>query len=479
MQSDPDLGRDTRIAVPILYDPVKQVVRYWATGGIRLERVVCKYDKKPIVSGPIEPVLMPTHYYLPTDIFLEFEQRTDTLLTRDEFRSICDRHKDEKTLRKELGATETKHGGYFLVYIAIIILLLTAAYKFRKKLLSMNIRRISLTIIICICVILISFPAYRTRMVVKMLAAFTHYDIDENILFIAEFKILWYLCNSRGALTGLTHLITDQNPQVRYNAARLLAYSLMRSLGHGRGEKYVHQIPELENTLRTAVNDEVVEVASYSALMLKFFKNDANTELLLSKLEYNRHLGMFCEYTLWALDESRDPKVLDTVLSFANDNRYYVRHTAIDYLSNFNDKRVVLRLTELVLSDDRLRFRKAHQALKHLLRQFPHPSWENQFNTDVLEHANNAEFSAVRRLKLAHHITADSLKAEAYLAILRSPGHGETESVLKDAVSSLSELGPEVIPGLREALKDSDPDIQKAASEALENILSNTGKKEK
>ncbi len=490
LQGDSDLGRDTRIAVPILYWPGGPV-RYWATGGISLERVVCKYNEEPEIFGSIEPVFTPTYYYLPTDIFLEFEQSADTLLTRDKFRSICNQHKNEKSLRKELGAIEAKQGGNFLVYIAIVIMLIVAgftAHRFRKKLFSMNIRRISLTIIICTSVLLIlwiaalkTYPAYRTRVLVKVLAALAH-GFDGSLVAGIE-SIIFRQCDSLESVTELTHLIADQNPQVRYNAVRLLvrlspSFGLV---GYGRGEKYIRQIPELENTLRAAVDDEVFEVASYSALMLGSFKNDANTELLISRLKSKKHIGFFCENALRTLGRSCDSKALDTILSFTNDNRDNVRNAAFWFLFNFNDQRAAQRLAELVLSGDEKMSNRACTKLRWLFEKFPHPSWEDQFNTTVLEYAGKTEFSAKHRLELAHHITRAGLKADAYLAILRSPEHGKTDSVSKsctDAVFSLSELGHSGIPGLREALKYPDPDVQKAASKALENILSTTGKKE-
>ena len=97
---DGDLARDTRVVVPILHDPRRNVTRLWATLGVRLARLEATYlhppHLKPAEGGDWQPVekslLAESTYLICVDEFAEVETSGLRPLTREEFRALCDRH---------------------------------------------------------------------------------------------------------------------------------------------------------------------------------------------------------------------------------------------------------------------------------------------------------------------------------------------------------------------------------------------------
>ena len=108
---DPDLVCDTRVAIPIVIDPMRQVTRLWATIGVRLAKLDASYARPPKVrpkgeSGPWQDVegyqLDESHYVIPVDEFVEFEIRGSNALTRAELRAICDRYTTKEEILEAL-----------------------------------------------------------------------------------------------------------------------------------------------------------------------------------------------------------------------------------------------------------------------------------------------------------------------------------------------------------------------------------------
>ncbi len=107
---DRDLTADTRVSIPIAADPVRRATRLWATIGVRLSRLDAEYVRAPHVKGPGEsgwqPVssedLLPSHYLIAVDDFVEVELQGLRTLTREELRAICDRGKTKEGILKPL-----------------------------------------------------------------------------------------------------------------------------------------------------------------------------------------------------------------------------------------------------------------------------------------------------------------------------------------------------------------------------------------
>jgi hypothetical protein len=98
-ESDPDLAADTRVAIPVYYDPRTGTTRVWMTLGVRLARLEARYARGPKVrpetaGGNWEDVetskLVAASYVIPVDEFAEVEIGGGRVLTRLELRTVCD-----------------------------------------------------------------------------------------------------------------------------------------------------------------------------------------------------------------------------------------------------------------------------------------------------------------------------------------------------------------------------------------------------
>ena len=109
-QSDPDLSADTRVCVPIYADPVS--TRMWGTLGIRLCNFYVSYAVPPKIRylNGEGWMAMDTsecdtaEYLIPILEFGEFQLKGSHTLTRQEFRSICDRYSTKEAILKALNA---------------------------------------------------------------------------------------------------------------------------------------------------------------------------------------------------------------------------------------------------------------------------------------------------------------------------------------------------------------------------------------
>jgi len=106
-QDDADLAADTRVVVPVYVDPRRGTTRQWATVGVRLARLSVSYVEPPKLRPAdgsaewreAEPREMAAaEYLIPVDEFAEFEVTGSRVLTRGEFRAVCDRERTKEAI---------------------------------------------------------------------------------------------------------------------------------------------------------------------------------------------------------------------------------------------------------------------------------------------------------------------------------------------------------------------------------------------
>ena len=471
---DPDLARDTRVAVPIVTWPGGPTC-YWATGGIRLQRVVYKYRLPPKVAGPIEARFVPTRCYLPTDVFLEFERPSETPLTRAEFRALCDRHGSEDALRAALGAPATRGSGGEFPFVAIGLSAAGAAalamvWRFRQAVLTRRVRRVALcgglAVLVLWLVALVLLPGYRTRFLVKYVAR-----LSPPLGMVVEARL--FGPQSCEVIDALSRLLSDPDPQVRYLAARLLNAAWPCD---DKALEMASRIPGLEQRLRAAAADEVAEVADYTVGLLALFPSESTVDCLLARLKARSHVDRSCWSTLHTLGRIGNPRALDAVLPFTDDPRPIVRAKATISLGNYDDERAVRRLMLLARSNDAKVSQAACTGIGWLVERSPHSLWRDELDKALLVPARRQGFTPDLRFTAASHIASPAIRATAYTLILKAPSADGFASVAKcrvRAIEHLGELGAAAAPSIRalEAARD-DPrrSIRAAATEALQSI---------
>lgn len=106
-QHDADLAVDTRVGVPILYDPWREETHVWLTLGVRLTRLETRFERAPSIKPvdgdfPWEQVgedeLAGQDYVIPVDVYTSVTLHGRTALTRDELRKICDEHRTQEAI---------------------------------------------------------------------------------------------------------------------------------------------------------------------------------------------------------------------------------------------------------------------------------------------------------------------------------------------------------------------------------------------
>ena len=110
MESDRDLAQDTRVAVPVYFDPQAGQTRIWVTLGVRQAKLTTKFVRPPSVRNDSEPEwkplkeyqLMPGNLVISVDEFAEVTIPGLTCPTREELRQLCDGHKTKEEIVKAL-----------------------------------------------------------------------------------------------------------------------------------------------------------------------------------------------------------------------------------------------------------------------------------------------------------------------------------------------------------------------------------------
>ncbi|HPO15720.1 MAG TPA: hypothetical protein PLI09_19920 [Candidatus Hydrogenedentes bacterium] len=110
MNNDVDLACDTRIAVPIYFDPNIGKVRLWAVLGVRLANLDASYARPPKIrrDQPDSQWQVPVDrlgvakVLIAVDEFAEVEVKADKIPNREEFRALCDKYKTKEEIVKAL-----------------------------------------------------------------------------------------------------------------------------------------------------------------------------------------------------------------------------------------------------------------------------------------------------------------------------------------------------------------------------------------
>lgn len=96
--ADSDYRVDSRVIVPIAVDRGRGVTRSWATLGVRLAKLDAEYARPPHIKPEgggwqvaESAQLQASHYLIAIDEFAEVEWPGLRVLTREEFRALCDR----------------------------------------------------------------------------------------------------------------------------------------------------------------------------------------------------------------------------------------------------------------------------------------------------------------------------------------------------------------------------------------------------
>ena len=111
LKSDPDLGRDARMMVPIFYDIMRRKTKVWVFLGWSARPVTVSFAKEPIAKifdragnqVKADSVHLQFHstmhqlaYPVTTEVYI------DKMLNRDEFRQLCDKYKTQSAILANL-----------------------------------------------------------------------------------------------------------------------------------------------------------------------------------------------------------------------------------------------------------------------------------------------------------------------------------------------------------------------------------------
>ena len=424
LSSDADFSLDTRIIVPIAYDPVTAKTSYWAIAGIRLEQVRYQYEEEPEVRTG-DPVFVPTRYYLPTPIFVELEQDGALSLNSAGFRVMCDRAKDVAALQQMLGISPGRTGQPLLVvalllrlcWVAIVVLLFTLSRRHYLCLLWATL----LTLAIGSIVIGLGCywsPTFRVQVMVKYVAR-----INTLLAMSCE---RWIMDMREPEVThALVALLQHSEPQVRYLAARYLAWpnpnTGVPGWTYGRTGFNESRVQQL---LRKAAEDPLVPVAATAIVLLN--RSPENWDFFLAQLKTKSQIDVMCavlickigEYksqqttdillpllkdsrslirtqTLYALRTLGDPKSLDHIVLLFTDPSRDVRIVAQRSLRYYNDPRTIYHLIELAKSGDEKVRDRAYGMMADI---FDHRPWNQEVELDL-----------AYRLALLHYLTESAL----------------------------------------------------------------------
>jgi hypothetical protein len=353
LEFDPDLAADTRVAVPAALG-TDGAFYYWATGGVRLERLEAVYLEKPAVSGNVVETFIPLRAYTPTDVFVGFERKGPPL-TREEYRALCDRAGEEAELRAVLGAPPAEGSfpwGTGAVLAAVAAFLAAAvryglpgrAWRWLTWKRAWGLAGGGAAVLAVGIVLLLCIPEWRAWFLVKHVAS------RHMLLGMMVENSPWGLraVEPRARFRVLIRLLGDGDPQVRYLAARMLyAYAECGMGDVGPGEELDRA--EHRALLRTATDDACLETAAHAIRMLGRYGDPADVEPLLAKLERYHHMAGMAHAILDTLARIGDPRALDAVLSLTESGSPAVRRMAIDTLWFYEDRRVARKLVGLLV----------------------------------------------------------------------------------------------------------------------------------
>jgi hypothetical protein len=222
----------------------------------------------------------------------------------------------------------------------------------------------------------------------------------------------------------------------------------------------------LEQSLRTAADDPVPEVAGYALVLLGSFPTEENVDLLLAKLRSHRHNNLICMMALSGLGQinNGNERVLAAIISHTQDPDTSVGQRAIYVLGGFAQPRALDQLAKLLAGPGEKTSEAALRAFenyRYLTGRTDYSAHAEKFDPILLAGALNLSFSGHHRSELANEISGAEAKRIAYESLLLHPTGSEPwerERCLMDAARGLAGLGVDaapVIPSLRKVLSDS------------------------
>ncbi len=444
LDNDADLAADTRVAVPIVTWP-NGPVRYWATGGVRLERVEYTYRDHPKVAGPVEAVFVPTLLYLPTDVFLEFERPAAQSLTRETFRALCDRSPGERALRAALGGASPKVFPWTpALAVVLSIAVVMSAWRCHRRLLTLWVARPRwlllkttaglIVALMLMALVLALSPRLRTRFLVKCIAS-----KNAGAAMIIESRIAQFA--SPAMADELADLLSDPDAQTRCLAAEYLAVITWNYSGEN---VQLSRIPGMKTRLLAAADDPVPEVAADALLLLCDFSDEQTLDFLLAKLKAVRDVDLLCYSTIYALrgaslEGGPAPRAIEAILPFLSDQRSMVRKVAWSVLSRIPDETMARRLAEHFRLANARGWKIPLYGFENALRK--HAALGRIYNPVLREAAGMVALDPDYRMDYARTINDPQLAAEAYLAIYRQPsanGRVTTEQCRQEVAETLA-----------------------------------------
>lgn len=378
---DHDLKADPRVAVVIAYDPMQDTTRHWAVAGIQLVRVKYSYHDKPHVSG-LEPVLVPSYYYLATPVFLEFDRKGASTFSRSEFRALCSTAKEKRDIKEIFGTIpETEVSGQHLtmaltsiagIIVAVMLILVFRKYP-RRTLMVFFLGMVSgLGALILGCLFSYTVRVHFTLKYVMPLH-------DKLAVMGEEFLRNTVPCSE--LVPCFADLLSDADPQTRYFAAKSINYATREKLPC-RGPHEIADRDGFQKKIRKATHDPVIEVAAEA--MLQLDHTQENVDFLIAQLRQKANIDAVCIHALRKLGRDfQEVRAVANILPFAKDPRTDVRSEAVlalreigapcalDYIiplfsdpepivriiamrsmPHFNDDRAVSALVELIQSPE-------------------------------------------------------------------------------------------------------------------------------
>ena len=454
---DPDLNTDVRVVVPMMKEPSPGgVLQNWGVAGIRLIPARYEYLEEPTVSGA-EPLLRPSHVYLPADSVVMF-RRSEPPLTRAEFRALCDRAGSDRALRRLLGAVPSTYDASrmamrFWTWSAGIVALPPAVLWWIARRFPASRRRIwacvRMTLVSAVSVLLIwalaiaLLPGYRIRFLVRHVAPRSHgaAEFVQGCVFFIRGP-LRQGCQTR---TALVAMLDDSDCSSRSLAAEYLLI-LHYHMGHQDRVKYASK--DIDR-LRAAASDRDARIAEIALCILADIC-DPGSYLVAERQFLERgddpRVGPMALYAMVASDSAR---ALPHVLKAARGSRPHLRPAAIYQLGGYhNEPAVTGALIELMvdssLSGDRVRAARAAQSLidRDPPEQVPRREELRQGLIDVISDTTLGWVDWKPRRQCLPKDATDGERAAACRAVLMSEAVSRSVDrwVLKDAAEELVNL---------------------------------------
>ncbi|MGB8354933.1 MAG: HEAT repeat domain-containing protein [Chthoniobacteraceae bacterium] len=471
--ADPDLARDTRMAAPIAAYP-GGAVDYWATCGIRLQRVKYEYKWEPAVGPGVMPVYVPGYYYLPTDITLEFQK--PGILTRAEFQRMCDSCMDEASLRRLLDAPDRTGAREIWRDVCTVALLLLAgiALFFAWKARRVFSRRVVLSTLAVVALLFAAWVAvmffdqgYRTRFFVRQIASRNSF-----LAMVYRDRYRYPFWKNKlippATLRVLVDLLRDADPQVRYVAVNYLDTIRLELSG----------IENAEENLREAAGDSDPLIAAPALSLLGFFKDDRNVEFLRATLKDVTNNEAVRAGAVYGLGRTGDPRGIDDVVACARQTNAGLRDAAVYMLGSYDDPRCINLIAELVQSPDVIVSSRALSALDRFKYLHPGRDVSNTMDPALLSAACITTFTPGHRRGLAMDIHNNPTRLLAYENMLLVPGSQDAKSMAETqgyaawGLADMKSAASDAIPAMQKVIEDPQtaPDARKKIEETIKYI---------